>query len=393
MRSAIGIPNRFRGFFFLQFFGIGVFFSYAALYFASIGLPGWQTGLLLALVPLVGFLVQPLWGLLSDVYHIHRPMLVFACFGVAATMTGFSLTQDFRLLVLFTILHAIMRAPISILGNALALEFLDQGTSHESFGSLRLWGSIGFAIASFSIGALFVGNTIWWIIPIYALSNLALALVALTIPNAEVHGKVLWREGISLLLSERVLVWYLLGVFLIGITLGIVNNFLAVYLVDISAAGWLIGVAFAISALVEVPLMARVPVFIKRWGIRLPLVAGVAVLPIRWLLYAIIDEPLLVLPTQVLHSIAMTSLLVIGVLYVDRLLAPKLRASGQSLYTASLHGLGPSIGLYIAGLIYQQAGIDLVWLLCAVISLAGTLIIGYAIYRHPDNQPKQKAIS
>ncbi len=367
--------------------------SFLALYLASIGFSGTQIGVLLAIIPLIGFLVQPLWGVLSDVNHIHKQVLVFACFGVFASMIGYASTEDFTLLLFFTILHAIMRAPIGLIGTALALEFLEQNDSKDSFGSLRLWGSIGFAISVFGIGAFLVDDAIWWILPIYAVCNFALGLVALSVPKAVVHGEVLWKEGLSLLFRERVLAYFLVGVFLIGITLGIVNNYLAVYLVDISGAGWVIGVALAISALTEVPLMARVPVFIKRWGIRLVLVAGVAVLPVRWLLYAFIDNPLLVLPIQVLHSIAMTSLLVVAILYVDRLLVPKLRASGQSLYTAALQGIGPSIGLFAAGIIYQRAGIDLVWLLCAVVALAGTLVIGFVVYRHPAKPEIQKTIS
>ena len=35
-------------------------------------------------------------------------------------------------------------------------------------------------------------------------------------------------------------------------------------------------------------------------------------LPLRWLLYTVIKNPLLVLPTQVLHSAGMLSLLVAG---------------------------------------------------------------------------------
>ena len=393
MKLAISTNNRFRIFFALQFAGIGIFFPYVALYFISIGLSGGQIGLLLALNPLIGFLVQPLWGFISDVHHLHQRALIFACFGVVVAMTGFALTEDFRLLIFFTVLHAIMKAPIGILITSLSLEHLAREPAQIGFGSLRLWGSIGFAAASFGVGALFVEGVIWWIIPLYALSNLALAAVALTIPDAEVHGEVKWQDGFYLLRRERVLIGFLLGSLLVGFTLGIVNNYLAVYLSDIAAAGWMIGTALAISALFEVPLMARVPTFISRWGIRLVLIGGVAMLPLRFLLYTVIDEPLLVLPTQVLHSIAMMSLLVVGVLYVDRLLSPKWRASGQALYAASLHGVGPSIGLLAAGFIYQRAGIDPVWLLSFVVALLGTTILGIVVYRQPAIQPQQEAIS
>ncbi len=392
MRPTISTDNRFRIFFALQFAGVGIFFPYAALYLSSIGLSGGQIGLLLALLPLIGFLVQPLWGFVSDVHHLHRRALVFACFGVVVSMIGFASTEEFWLLVAFAILHAVMKAPIGILITALALEHLEREPSQVGFGSLRLWGSIGFAAASFSVGALLVGGAIWWIIPLYGLCNLALAIVALTIPDAEVHGVTRWQDGLRLLRKERVLLGFLFGTLLVGFTLGIVNNYLAVYLTDISAAGWMIGIALAISALFEVPLMARVPTFIRRWGIRLVLVTGIAMLPLRWLLYIFIDEPLLVLPTQVLHSIAMTSLLVVGVLYVDRLLIAKWRASGQALYAASLHGVGPSIGLLAAGIIYQQAGITPVWVLSFVVASLGTIIVGLVVYRQPVAQAQPEVI-
>ncbi|KPK08408.1 MAG: hypothetical protein AMJ56_11780, partial [Anaerolineae bacterium SG8_19] len=248
MRPTFSIDNRFRLFFALQFAGIGIFFPYIALYLSSIDLSGGQIGLLLALVPLIGFLVQPLWGLVSDVYHLHRFALVFACLSVSVVIVGFAMTQNFWILLSLTILHAVLKAPIGILVTSLALEHLAREPAQTGFGSLRLWGSIGFAVASFGIGAFFVEDAIWWILPLYALSNFALAAVALTIPDAEIHGQVNWKEGFSLLRRDRMLTRFLLGLLLIGVTLGIVNNYLSVYLTDIGAAGLIIGTALAISA-------------------------------------------------------------------------------------------------------------------------------------------------
>ncbi len=393
MTSPFSITNRFRAFFALQYAAVGVFFAYVALYLSSIGLSGSQVGLLLAIMPLIGFLVQPIWGLLSDIYHVHRSALALTSFGVALVMVAYARTTDFGLLLLLTILHAILRAPTMILGNSLALEFVSRENSETSFGSLRLWGSIGFALTTFAVGAWVIDVNIWWILPIYALLNALLGLISLTVPDAEVHGQVRWQEGLSLLFRERTLSLFLVGALLVGATLGIVNNYLVVYLADIAATGWVIGAALAISALFEVPLMAGVPAFVRRWGMRLVFVGGVAALPLRYVLYIFIDQPLLVLPTQVLHSIAMMSLLVVGVLYVDWLLQPKWRASGQALYTAALHGVGPSLGLYISGLIYQEAGITPVWLMSAVVGIAGTVVFAMVLQRSPVPQVQQGAIS
>lgn len=382
---------RFRLYFALQFGGIGILMPYLALYFGSIGLSGGQIGSLLALLPLVSFLVQPLWGLLTDVYHLHRKVLVLACFGLALSMVGFALTTDFRLLLAVTVLHSLMRAPVSFLGNSLALEFLERDSNRAAFGSLRLWGSIGFAVSSFGIGAWLVDRDISLIIPLYGLTYALLGLVALSLPDAEVHGKVRWQDGLKLIGRKPALTVFLLGALFIGATLGVVNNYLAVYLSDIDAAGWMIGTALAISAIFEVPLMARVPAFLRRWGLPLVFVGGVSLLTVRWLLYTVIQEPILVLPTQVLHSIGIMSLLVVGVVYVDQLLEAQWRASGQALYTAMLHGVGPSIGLLAAGFIYEGSGISLVWLTCFGLGVVGTLIFAGIVRRQPVEQVEANA--
>ena len=381
MQLSFSISNRFRLFYGVQFAGIGIFFSYIALYLNSLELTGAQLGLLFALLPLVSFLVQPLWGFATDIYHRQRLALVFACFGVAAAMIGMAQAKTFWPILLFTIIHAVMMAPISILVTALALEHLNRQPG-GNFGTLRLWGSIGYALSTFVIGTwLLDQGDIWWILPLYGIGNVILGLIALFLPDADVHGQSSWREGLTLLQRQRGLILFLMGIVLVGFTHGIVNYYLAVYLTDIHAAGWIIGAALALSAIMEVPFMGRVHCFMKRWGVRPVFLFGMAMLVLRWFLYIFITEPLLVLPTQILHSIGMTALLIVGVLYMDRLLEPKWRTSAQSLYTASFSGIGPAVGLYFAGLLYSGYGIQSVWIFSTVVGVAGTVILAFAIYQ------------
>jgi len=381
MQPSFSINNRFRLFFGVQFAGIGIFFSYIALYLNSLDLTGSQLGLLFALIPLVAFLVQPLWGVATDIYHRQRLALVFACFGVAAAMIGMAQSETFWPILIFTVIHAVMMAPISILVTALALEHLNRQPG-GNFGALRLWGSIGFALSTFGIGTwLLEQGDIWWIMPLYGLCNIILGLLALFLPDADVHGQGSWREGFTLLQHQHGLDLFLFAIILIGFTHGIVNYYLAVYLTDIRAAGWIIGVALALSAIFEVPFMGRVHLLMERWGVRPVLLFGMAMLALRWFLYIFIKEPLLVLPTQVLHSIGMTALLIVGVLYVDRLLEPKWRTSAQSLYAASFSGIGPGVGLYFAGILYSSYGIQSVWVFSTLAGVAGTMILTFAVYR------------
>jgi PPP family 3-phenylpropionic acid transporter len=127
--------------------------------------------------------------------------------------------------------------------------------------------------------------------------------------------------------------------------------------------------------------MGRAHHFIEQWGVRPVLLFGMSMLVLRWILYIFITEPLLVLPTQILHSIGMTGLLIAGVLYIDRLVEPKWRTSAQSLYATSYSGIGSAVGLYFAGILYSIDGIRSVWILTTLVGLAGTLILAFAVYR------------
>ncbi len=379
MHLPISIGNRFRLFFALDFAGIGVFFPFLALYLSSRGLSGSQVGLLLALFPFVGFLVQPVWGVVTDLYRVHRAVLVLACFGLALVSVLFGRTTNFQSLLLLTLLLAILKSPIMPTSNALALEYLEREARQNAFGSLRLWGSLGFALSSFLIGTFLLDDALWGIPYVYSLISAAQGLLSLTIPHGEVHGKVHLREGLALLRRERSLPSFLLAILLISATVGIGNNYLSVYLDEIGAAGWIVGVTIGVSALLEAPFMAQVPAFLARWGVRLTLVAGVSLLPVRWLLYTVIDDPLLVLPTQLLHSLALTALIIVGVLYVDRLLPPRWRASGQSLYAAVFMGLGPGLGLFMGGWLYEREGITALWVASTVLALLGTLLLAASL--------------
>jgi PPP family 3-phenylpropionic acid transporter len=271
-----------------------------------------------------------------------------------------------------------MNGPIGPLGDALALEYLEHQGRREDYGSLRLWGSLGFAVSTFLIGALVAETAIRFIIPIYSVMMAALGLLALTLPDAAPTRIIGWLEGAALLQRAPQLAKFLASMLLIGATLGVADQYLIIYLSDIHASGWITGMVFALAALVEALLMGWAAALIQRWGLRQVLIGGIAVLPLRWVLYTVIREPILVIPIQMLHSIAMLSLLVGGVLYVDQQLSREWRGTGQALYQAMLHGAGSSFGLFVAGFVYQYGGIVPLWWTSTIVGVAGLLLVAWA---------------
>lgn len=352
--------------------------TFMALALLARGLSPAQTGLVLAVLPIVQVISQPVWGVLADKSGQTKRLLVLACAGLVAASVGLWAARAFVTLLLAMMAVALMRAGILPLVTALTLAHL--GAHDRSFGRIRLWGSVGFSVAVFLIGSQVAQPNPELILPLHAAFALVATAVALWLPQA---ARPVAPAGFNFrhLTAAPGLGTLVAAVALTGIGMGVNNTFLAVFLRDLGGPGWTLGAAFAIAALGEVPLMAKMQHLIERFGVSRLVGVGLLVLPVRWGLYALLHSPWPVLPLQLLHSIAIACLEVAGVLLVRDLARPEWSATAQASYAAALMGLGPSAGTIMAGAIYEWRGLHTVFGVSVIPALAAWLIFAGLQFR------------
>jgi PPP family 3-phenylpropionic acid transporter len=369
----------FKLFYAVEFIGVGVFMPYIAMYFMRKDLTSAQVGTLLALTPFAGFIVQPVWGIISDKLNVTRLLVTIGCWSTSVLVLAFTVTDRFEYLIWVVVLMSMLRAPIHPNVAALALHHLELRGKQDEYGKFRLWGSIGFVVATIFVGGLLFEDNLTLTIYIYAGCMLILGLISFKLPDRHISTEVQWREGLRLITDNRQLRLFLLGIVCIGVTLGISNMYLVVYMNELNASAWMIGATVAVSALPEIPIMSYAQTFIRKWGLRLTLLVGAMALPVRWLFNILVTDPNIALPIQALHGVAIGSLLCVGVIYIDSILPKAWRASGQALYVSSLHGLGPSIGLFLAGLLMRSGTTRPLWALCLGAGTIGCFIVNSAM--------------
>ena len=369
----------FKLFYTVEFVGVGVFMPYVAVYFIRKGLTSAQIGYLLALTPFAGFIVQPVWGVISDKLNMTRVLVTIGCWSTSIFVLALTVTDRFEYLIVIVVIMAILRAPIHPNIAALALNHLEIRGKQEEFGKFRLWGSIGFVIATLFTGGLLFEDKLTIAIYLYSGCMLILGFISFMLPDRHISTDVQWKDGLRLIADNRPLRLFLLGTVCIGITLGIVNQYLVVYMNELNASAWIIGATVAVSALPEIPIMSYAERFIRKWGLRITYVVGISALPVRWLFNMLVTDPNIALPVQVLHGVAMSSILCVGVIYIDNILPNTWRASGQALYVSSLYGLGPSIGLFFAGLLMSYGSTKPLWALCLGAGVIGCYIVNSAM--------------
>ena len=382
--------SRFQLLFALWYGAIGILGNFFALYLKSIGISGAQIGFLAGVIPFASVLVGPVWAYFADVTQNIRALLAAACLGLAISMLVVIHLRGFGVLLSCMLVVGVFHAPIAPFCDSLALQYLDGTLRQQDFGKVRMWGSIGFAVSVFFTGALVIEHWINSLLYLYTAVVASIAIVTVTLPESRLLRVMGRPVSLDVLRFTPKLYRLLLGMILIGATLGAVNQYMIIYLDELHTAGWLSGLIFAVGALCEVPLMARTTFVLQKFGSRLVFLLGISLLPIRWCLYIFIKDPFLLIPIQLIHSIAMLSLLVVGVTLVDNLLPPQWRTTGQTMYTVALHGLGAGVGVLSAGLIYSSYGMSAVWAACLITGSVGFLVLRFAIQaeQSPSDRPR-----
>lgn len=374
--------KKFNAFYFILFLSFGIIGPYRALYFTEKGFSGTQIGVLIGIVPILSILLQPVWSALSDVFHTRRLLLVIGCLGVSASMVGVGLAASFISNFFFFMLFSIFITPIGPIGTAFVLDYLDEIEKPDTLSLIRVWGTIGFGTSSLLLGSLLMDkylNTFPWILAgIYLL----LALVSLVLPESKtmtLQPNINLKE-LEQLSKNKEFMFFLLGMIFIGATMIIASSYQAIYLLSMNASTLLIGIAIALPAFVEIPMMLAAPRLLRNVHIRWLIMLGVLILPIRWILFYFIQNPGWVIPVQIFNGFTTIGVEIAGVSYIDKRVSPKWRATGQGLYTTATFGIGPGIGNFIAGNIIERYNIRAIWGLNLFLGIVGLILLFLALW-------------
>ncbi len=359
-----------RIFYFLFFAGVASLVPFLVVFYERLGLTGGQIGVLSALLPIATIVVGPAWGALADGLGRHRAVAVVTLVGGTVTGVLVSVGNDFATLLPFVAGLAVFAAPIVPLTDTAVLAGL--GSERERYGRLRLWGAVGFGAASLVAGFAVDRFGLSWSFTSFAVLMVLALLVSLRLSWEAVRrddgvdvGTPPYRSS---RLSFRGLVagmrdfatarWaaLLIAALIGGAALAPTTTFLYLYLAERGAATGTIGIALAVATISEIPVMFWASRWLLRWRPRTLLLTALGVFALRAALYAALDSTAGLVAAQLLHGPSFALLIVAGVARADRLAIPGRRATGQSLYTASVMGVGSAVGALGGGALYSAVG-------------------------------------
>lgn len=355
---------RIRGFYFLFFAAVGSIFPYLNLYYQRAGLTGRQIGALSAIMALVTQLASPLWGMLGDSRTLQRRLLPLAVGGTIIPAVLLSLNSELSWLVPVTMIYAFFFGPISPLVDSTALEVIESG--EQSYGELRVWGTVGFIVSALAVGRIIEVAGLGVLFAGYVLFMLGCLAVSVRFPPRRRQWTGPAIRGLGVLLANRAFLQFLASVFVLSVAVRASNDFFALYLDAVGAKEGLVGLAWAIAALSEVPVVLFSGILLKKLGSRKLLALGCSVYALRWFLYSQVSSPGLILVIQLMHGLSYGSYLVAGVVYTSEQAPEGLGATAQGLYFGTTMGVAAIAGALMGGWVYDLLGVANLFAFCSM---------------------------
>lgn len=369
--------NAIRAAYFWGFAAVGAFGPFAALYYRGLGFSGVQVGILAA-IPAVALTVgAPIWGATADARAAHRLMLRVALVLSALCILAATQLSAFPSFVVLIALYAVAAAPVVPFLDGYAVQIGER--TGASYGSLRVWGSVGYIAAVFGVGLLMGERVDRLFFVAHACFLVATLGAAVWLPSIGERRRQTVVAGLGELGRNRPLMALLAVSFLVSTGIASIYGFLGIRMEELGGSAGLVGVAIAIGAISELPVIAFGGRILNRIGPSRLIAMAISVYTLRLALYGAITDPDWVLPVQVLHGLSYGAFLIATVTVIHRLAGNEFAASSQTLLAATFGG-GNITGALIGGVLLDTAGSDWLFRAAAVLMLT-TLAIFLSMER------------
>jgi MFS transporter, PPP family, 3-phenylpropionic acid transporter len=364
--------HHIRLFYAAYFAAMGLILPYFPVYVASRGLDVGMVGVFTGLLAMAKVISPPLiGGMLDHRRHADTRIFIIVVSAAAALMAmAFPWAISPAWLAVLTLGFGFLWAAALPLTDGISVTVAE--AAFAEYGHLRLWGSVGFVLASLAGGMWLVGAHIhvfpWFLAMLLAIT--AVSAGGFPRETETLHAGRIDRDA----LAPAFLL--LLGVsFLMQLSHGAYYGLYSLYLLHAGYTGGQVGVLWVLGVLAEIALMWRFSGVIGRMAPVPVLAACLLLAALRWLGIGLTTGWLALAALQLLHAASFAAFHVAAVTWVRRLVPTGRYAAAQGWYSASGFGLGSTIGIMGSGWIAGQWGYSAAFMVCAAVALAGVAVI------------------
>ncbi|KOR80183.1 MFS transporter [Peribacillus frigoritolerans] len=367
-----------KSFNFLYFGLLAIFIPFLPVYLADQGLRPAQIGFIIGTGGFVTLITQPLWGMISDKTRTIRKVLLLLIF--FSSVIGYFLydSSSYLQLILFAMLLYFFLMPIDPLTESLNFTMAEK--SGISYGSIRTYGALGYAVISLITGyvmSYFGANSLAFL---FAGIGLISFIVSWMMPDAPVSGKPVTLSSLKHFFSNKETLLFLLLVFICAVPARMNDTFLGVYIRELGGSAKLVGLTWFLAAGSEIVVFALSFWWLRKGKEIIIISFAAAFFFIRYFVSAWITDPQLLAYLQVMQLLTFPIFYSAAIQYLYRIVPVEWRATGQTVLALLFFGVSGIIASYIGGAIYGAYGGKTLYLFISSISFVG-MVFALVLYR------------
>lgn len=365
---------RLSSFYFAYYAALGAFSPYWSLYLYRRGQDAAAISILMALWYGTRIVAPSLWG--YAVARSTRPIrwLHLGCVLTLASFAIFVWPLDFAGLFIAMSLFCFAYNAVMPQFEALTLSHL--AGQAERYGSIRVWGSIGFiavvGVLGVALDRLGAERLPLLMLPLFA--GLVVASYVNDYGSAH-HARESADASFPQYLWRREVVVFLIAALLMQISFGAFYTFFAIYLGEHGYGAGAVGAFWTIGVGFEIAVFFFGARLLTRWDARHVVAVALACACLRWFVTAIAPNTVAAIAfAQALHAITFAGFFAGSMQLLAEFFPGRMNGHGQGVFYGFSSGIGGVSGALLSGFIWKHWGGEAAFLAGSGVAALGAVI-------------------
>ena len=376
MFQPLTIQTRLGGFYFFYYSIVGTFMPYWNLYLQDQGFNYQEIGVLSSIAIVTRFFAPLVWGWIADKSGKRMLLVRIATWMESCIWLAiFIVPNTFQSVALLMLIFSFFQNAILAQFEGVTLFWLDDQKA-KLYGKIRKWGSVGFIVGVFTIGAILEIVHIS-MLPILLLIIASLAFIwSFTIrePDSAPTSQKYLEPLLPVLKRPTVAAFFAIE-FILLFSHAPFYSFYSNYLQQSGYSTTAIGLLWSVGVIAEIIMFAFANLFLQRFSWRLLVSICLIMTSLRWFAVGLFPHSFtLQFLAQTIHafSFGLFHMIAMRIIFENFMLTQQGR--GQALYS-TMWGLGVAAGSLLAGKYWTDITGESVFMIAGLAVLAGLLFV------------------
>lgn len=359
--------------YFFYFFSLAVFSGYISVYLMDKGYHASQVSMVVSCSFILSMIIQPIVGYFNDHYSQKRLNMLILLLAAVLGIIFIYAQNIYMIALIYSLALGLFNAANPVIENMATL-------SRFSYGKIRIWGTIGYAVASKISGVIYDDVS-----PeaMYTFFTIGLILCVIGIYGTQnvKQVKTQKKEKTTGLFQKNFIIYLVIVCLFYAIT-NTNTTYLPAMFQNLGLSMNTISTVIFILTLSELPIIYFSPYYMNRLSNKQLLVGIFVLLIVQFFTYSFIKQEIIVIIVSICTKAVSTMLFIMLNLKIVATIVDMKRQMNALALVQTCRNFGSIVFQFVAGYLIDFYSYDIFYLILCLLSIVGMVICIF--YRIPS---------